>query len=323
MLTTRFTELFGVTAPIMSAPMVGHSGGHLAAAVSAAGGLGSFGGLHPELGPEWVTEQATHVRAATDRPFAIGFITPFLRMAGPFLDAAIEQRPAAICFSFGDPMPWSARVRDAGIGIVCQVQDGATAAMAVDAGADVLIVQGTEAGGHTGGMSLLPFLASVVDRYPDVPVLAAGGIADGRTFAAALVAGAEGAMLGTALLATPEAVEVDDRYKQLIVDSDGGDTVLTRAYDIVAGLPWPSYVSDRVRRNAFTDEWAGREAELRARREEVADARRGSPEPDADAIRYGQSAAFVGSVRPAAEVVRTIVDGARDTLRSRVAALAP
>lgn len=314
-LSTRFTELFGLDAPIMSAPMVGHSGGRLAGAVSAAGALGAFGGMHLELGPEWVSEQSARVRALTDRPFAIGFITPFLGLAEPFLARAVEERPAAICFSFGDPLPWATSVREAGIRVICQVQDHATAAMAVAAGADVLVVQGTEAGGHTGGMSLLPFLASVAERHPDVSVLAAGGIADGRTLAAALVAGADGAMLGTAFLATPEAVEVDDEYKQLIVDSDGGDTVLTHAYDIVGGLPWPAFVSDRVRGNSFTAEWEGREEELRSRRGEIA--------PDLAAIRYGQSAAFVAAVRPAAEVVRRVVEGAAETLRSRLADLQP
>jgi nitronate monooxygenase len=187
----------------------------------------------------------------------------------------------------------------------------------------VLVAQGTEAGGHTGGMSLLPFLASVVERHPDVPVLAAGGIADGRTLAAALVAGADGAMLGTAFLATPEAVEVDDGYKRLIVDSDGGDTVLTQAYDIVAGLPWPAYISDRVRKNGFTAEWAGREQELRSRRDEIARdaAPTGRLDPDVDAIRYGQSAAFVDAVRPAADVIRAVVDDATELLRSRLASL--
>lgn len=322
-LGTRFTDLFGVAEPIMSAPMVGHSGGRLAGAVSAAGGLGSFGGIHPQLGPEWVHEQAALVREITDHPFAIGFITPFLGMTEPFLTAAIEERPAAVCFSFGDPAPWAERAREVGIKVICQVQDHETVAMAVHAGADVLVAQGSEAGGHTGGMSLLPFLSSVVERHPDIPVLAAGGIADGRTLAAALVAGADGAMLGTAFLATPEAVEVDDVYKRLIVDSDGGDTVLTHAYDIVSGLPWPAFISDRVRRNRFTEEWAGRDEELRTRRDEVArDPAPGGPlDPDNDAVRYGQSAAFVDEIRPAAEVIRNVVDAASHVLRSRLGAL--
>jgi nitronate monooxygenase len=207
---------------------------------------------------------------------------------------------------------------------MCQVQTYADAEVAVAAGADVLVAQGTEAGGHTGTMSLLPMLAGVVARFPDVPVLAAGGIGDGATLAAALTAGADGAWLGTAFLATPEAVEVHDLHKQLIVESDGGDTVWTRAFDILSGLPWPATIGERVRRNAFTDEWADREPELRARREELAAAatERGNPfeappDPERSAILYGQSAAFVHAVRPAGDVVRTICDDAEAILRSR------
>jgi nitronate monooxygenase len=171
-------------------------------------------------------------------------------------------------------------------------------------------------------MSLLPFLAGAAARWPDVPLLAAGGIADGRTQAAALTGGADGAWVGTAFLATPEAVEVHDVHKELIVGSDGGDTVLTRAYDIVSGLPWPAGVGERTRRNRFTDEWADRAAELEARRSEFArpagaNPFGAAPDPDRDEILYGQGAGFVTAVRPAAEVVRTICDGAEEILRSR------
>ena len=322
-LRTRFTERFGLEHPLMSAPMVMHSGGRLAGAVSGAGALGSFGGMHMAREPAWVHDEVAIIRETTDRPFAVGFITPFLSMAEPFLDATIEARPAAVVLSFADPAPWSARLRDAGIALLCQVQDHDGAARAVDAGADVVIVQGMAAGGHTGTMSLLPFLATTVERFPDVPVLAAGGIADGRTLAAALLAGADGAVMGTAFLATPEAVEIDDAYKQLIVDSDGTDTVLTQVFDIISGLPWPAQIHDRVRRNRTTDEWTDREAELRTRREEVAAtfARGGTPDPERDAIRYGQSAGAVGAVRPAADVVRSISAAAEVILRDRPEAL--
>jgi nitronate monooxygenase len=227
-----------------------------------------------------------------------------------------------IALSFGDPQPWLDRARKAGASTMCQVQTYDDAARAVDAGADVLVAQGTEAGGHTGTMSLLPFLAGIAARWPDVPVLAAGGIADGRTLAAALTAGADGAWLGTAFLATPEAVEVHDAHKELIVASDGGDTVLTRAFDIVSGLPWPAGIGERMRRNRFTDEWAGREAELQTRREEFAPPPgtvpfQQPPDPDTDAVLYGQSAAFVTAVRPAAEVLHTICADAESILRSR------
>ncbi|MFV0126356.1 NAD(P)H-dependent flavin oxidoreductase [Streptomyces sp. HMX112] len=322
MLRTRFTEMFRLTYPVMSAPMSLHSGGTLAAAVSAAGGLGCFGGTHPGQGPEWIRSEIATIRASTDRPFGVGFITPFLSFTESLFDATLEERPEVVALSFADPRPWLDRAKEAGARVMCQVQSYQDAETAVAAGADVLVAQGTEAGGHTGTMGLLPFLAGVVRRYPEVPVLAAGGIADGRTLAAALTAGADGAWLGTAFLATPEAVEVHDIHKRLIVESDGGDTVWTRAYDIASGLPWPTAVGARVRRNRFTDEWSEREAMLRERREEFAPPQgvnpfEAPPDPESSAISYGQSASFVEAVRPAAAVVRGISTDAEAILKER------
>jgi nitronate monooxygenase len=308
-LRTRFTEMFEVEHPIMSAPMAMHSGGRLAAAVSAAGAVGSFGGIHVTEPPEWVAEQAALVRRQTERPFAIGFITPFLGFTEPYFQAALDARPAAVAFSFSDPGDWVPRAKAAGCRVICQVQSFTDAELAIDAGADVLVAQGTEAGGHTGTMSLLPLLAGIAEAHPDVVLLAAGGIGSGRTLAAALLAGADGAWLGTAFLATHEAVEIGDDHKEAIVASDGGDTVFTRAYDIASGLPWPATIGERVRRDAFTQEWAEREAELRRVRE--------SAPPPSAAVLYGQSARFVDSVVAAAEVVRRVSDDAEQLLRIR------
>jgi nitronate monooxygenase len=171
-------------------------------------------------------------------------------------------------------------------------------------------------------MSLLPFLAGVVARYPEVPILAAGGIADGRTLGAALIAGADGAWLGTAFLATPEAIEVNDIHKRLIVESDGSDTVFTKAYDIVSGLPWPPGIGERVRRNRFTDEWSEREAELRDGNPGLTPTSPSNPfeapfDPETSAVLYGQSAGFIDDIRPAAEVVRTVSEEAESILRTR------
>jgi nitronate monooxygenase len=309
MIRTRFTELFGVEHPVMSAPMALHSDGALATAVSVAGGFGTFGGVTRE-GPGWVTAEAARVGAATDRPFGIGFITPFLEMMEPLFDAALEAGPEVIALSFSDPRPWLGRAHDAGARVVCQVQTLDDADVAVEAGADVLVAQGNEAGGHTGTMGLLPFLVAVVERHPDVPVLAAGGIADGRALAAALLAGADGAWLGTALLATDEC-PIDGGYKDAIVRSDGGDTVFTRAYDIASGMPWPAAIGERLQRDGFTDEWHERERELREHRV----AAPGEPR------RFGPAAAFVRGVRPAAEVVHSIVTDAERVLRERPSSL--
>jgi nitronate monooxygenase len=307
MIETRFTKRFGLRYPVMSAPMAMHSGGTLAAAVSSAGGLGSFGGVHATGGPDWVRAQAARARES-GRPYAIGFITPFLRAVEDSFQAALDAQPDAVALSFADPGEWARRVKDAGVALICQVQTFDDADAAVDAGADVVVAQGTEAGGHTGTMSLLPLLAGIAERHPTVPLLAAGGMASGRALAAALLAGADGAWLGTAFLATPEAVEIGDAYKAAIVASDGGDTVFTRAYDIASGLPWPPAIGARVRRDAFTDEWSEREAELR----------HGGPgATPAPPIYLGESAHFVDGVRPAAEVVRQVSDDAERILRAR------
>src|SRR3984893_13313652 len=168
MLRTRFTDMFGLTYPVMSAPMALHSGGTLAAAVSAAGGLGSFGAMHPAKGADWIRAEIATIRASTDRPFAVGFITPFLPFTEPLFDAALAEGPAAAALSFADPGPWIDRCKAVGARVICQVQNYEDADLAVAGGTDVLVAQGTEAGGHTGTMSLLPFLAGVVARYPDV-----------------------------------------------------------------------------------------------------------------------------------------------------------
>src|SRR5260370_24499470 len=106
MIHSRFTEMFGLSHPVMSAPMALHGGGTLAAAVSAAGGLGSFGGTQPAKGPDWMRAEIATIRTSTHRPFAVGFITPFLPFTEPLFDAALAERPAAVAFSFADPGPW-------------------------------------------------------------------------------------------------------------------------------------------------------------------------------------------------------------------------
>jgi nitronate monooxygenase len=305
-----------------------HSGGTLAAAVSKAGALGSFGGLHPRKGSDWLLEEIARVRGTTDAPFAIGFISQFVPMFSTFFDAALEAKAPVIALSFGSPHPWLERAKAAGAAVMCQVQTMAQAEEAVAAGTDVLVAQGNEAGGHTGRLSLLPFLSLVADRFPDVPLLAAGGIGNGRTLAASLAAGADGAWAGTAFLATPEAVEVPDEYKARIVRSNGEDTVYTEVFDIVEervfGVKWPEGIAARALRNRFVERWHQREHELRGQLDEVAPVyARDLQQRDADttAILMGQSAAFVKAIRPAADVVRTICDGAEQILRAKLSGM--
>ena len=169
-------------------------------------------------------------------------------------------------------------------------------------------------------MTLLPLLVSVLERFPDVPVMASGGVSSGRALAAVLAAGADGAWAGTAFLATPECAEIPDLHKKLIVESDGEDTVYTRAYDVLWGAPWPQGIAERGRRNHFTDEWTGREDEIPALRQELQARVRAAEEAFDIADRaflYGQSAGAVPAIRPAAEVLHTICDDAERILRER------
>jgi nitronate monooxygenase len=322
-LRTRFTDRFGIDVPIVSAPMAGSSDGRLAAAVSTAGGLGTFGAVHPERTTQWVRDQIEIVRRATDRPFGVGFLTPFLRYFEDRFDAVLEASPPVVFLSFGDPEPWLGRAHEAGALVICQVQTLEQARRADAAGADAIVAQGNEAGGHTGTMGLLPLLSAALDACPDTPMLAAGGVADGRALAAVLAMGADGVLVGTGLLAAAES-PAEPAVKDLIVASDGGDTVWTHAYDIASGVPWPEGIGERVRRNDFTARWEGRDDELRAQREAdpiiVADV---NTDPNEAEVLYGPSAAFVDGVHPAAAVLQRMVDGAARRLADTAARFGP
>jgi nitronate monooxygenase len=329
MLRTRFTEMFSLQYPIMSAPMTEHSGGTLAAAVSAAGGLGSFGAL-TDRGPQAFREQVALARSKTSRPFAVGFLTHFLTewpaVAGPFFDAAVEERVPAIAFSFADPKPYVERTRAYGGKVICQAQTLRTAQEAVDAGTDVLVIQGNEAGGHTGPQPLLPFLIEARQAWPDIPLLAAGGIATGPALAAVLAAGADGVWMGTAFVSTFEAVEVPETYKQKIIAAKAEDSIYTRVFDMLDvkawGIPpWPQAIAARVLRNETVDQWQGREDELAARIEAAAGefkAHLAEDEMRWRPIYAGPSAGAVHSIRPAADVVSEICDDAEAILRDKL-----
>ena len=317
MLQTRFTQLLGLSCPIMSAPMSNHSGGQLAAAVSLAGGLGTFGGSNG-WGADWLRQQIAYIRSQTYRPFGVGFITQLIEPDPTNFEIALEERVPAIVFSFTDPRPWLAYAKDAEAFTICQVQSVELADLAVTSGADALLVQGNEAGGHTGSMNLLPLLADLVERYPGIPILAAGGITGGRALASVLAAGAQGASLGTAMLATPEAVEVPESFKERIVLSDGQDTAFTRLYDLLGDNPWPEGIAGRVYHNRLVREWDGLDAEVMALREEMATdvaAARARQDPEMAPVYMGQGAGRVRAIRPAAEVVAEICAEAEQLIR--------
>jgi nitronate monooxygenase len=168
-----------------------------------------------------------------------------------------------IMLSFGDPSPFVDTIRSAGIPVIVQVTDLTEARQALDAGADVVVAQGSEAGGHGGGRATLPFVPAVVDIAGSTPVLAAGGIADGRGLAAALVLGAAGAVIGTRFEVTHEALITAEAAKA-IMTAGARDTTRGRALDVVRDSPWPARYPARTLRNRVTDDWQGREDDMDA-----------------------------------------------------------
>ena len=317
-MTTRFTEAFTLTHPIVSAPMAFHTDGTLAAAVCSAGGLGTFGASGPFMEPDSVREQIRYIRSRTDRPFGVGFLTHLLDDYPENFDVAIDERVPVILLSFADPTPWIARAKAVDAKVICQVQTVDAARTAAAAGADALIAQGNEAGGHTGTANLLPFLTRLIDELPNVPILAAGGIASGRSLAAVLAAGGEGASLGTAFLATYEA-PVSDDLKNLIVESSAEDTIYTRLFDTLgelrSSLPaWPEGIAARVCINLFVRKWSGRESELADHLDEAAR----DLEASGDRVGFfGESASFISEIRSAETVVRSICNDAEELLLER------
>lgn len=298
---TRWSAAMNLDAPIVNAPMGGAAGGLLAAAVSSAGGLGMIGS-----GSSGSTEQLAAQLdrlGDTKRPFGIGLIEWVVDRDARLLDTALEARPALLAVSFGQKWDWVRRARDAGCVTATQVADVESAQRAVDAGVQVLVARGSEAGGHgTPAVSTLPLLAAILDRV-DVPVLAAGGIASGRAFAAVLAAGASGAWIGTAFAPCRESL-LSDGARQVLVDAQAGDTLNTRVFDIALGYPWPENLPERVVRNAFSDAWDGRtpddEACAQLRDAIAADDFRVAP------VNAGQGVGEVRAVETAAAVIERL-----------------
>lgn len=295
-------NVLGVEKPIVLAPMGTVAGGALAAAVSEAGGLGLIGGGYGDA--RWLREQ---FRLAGGSRVGVGFITWSLARTPQLLDLALEQRPAAVMLSFGDPMPFADKIRRAGAKLLLQVQDLATAREALAAKPDALIAQGTEAGGH-GGQRALFALLPAIRSLTKIPLLAAGGIADRRGFDAARALGADGVLVGTRFMASEESLAAN-AAKQRIIEADGDATMRTTVFDIVRGYDWPGQLTGRALKNRFSDRWHGREAELLGNlREEKSRYAAAAEKRDFDTavIFAGEAVDLIDSVLPAREIVRRI-----------------
>ncbi len=314
---TRLTDRFGLVHPVVLAPMAFAAGGRLAAAVSQAGGLGLIGGGYGNR--EWLDVQFEHAAGAD---VGCGFITWSLERSPDLLEHVLERHPRAVLLSFGDPRRFAPRVHEAGVPLLCQVQNRADAELALEAGAEVIVAQGGEAGGHgdrRGTLTLVPEVADLIaERAPGTLLCAAGGIADGRGLAAAIVLGADGALVGSRLWATAEA-NVSGPMHAAALAASGDGTLRTRVMDIARGLDWPERFTARVLRNRFTDEWHGREAELRASGADVGTAWSegwSAGDPDRSNTFVGEAAGLIDTIEPAAAVIERMVTEAAALLGS-------
>ena len=314
----RLTQTLGIEHPILLAPMDLGSGGRLAGAVSLAGGLGLIGGGYGDS--DWVDREWE--RAGNAR-VGCGFITWSLAQRPQILERALAHRPAAIMLSFGDPRPFAPAIRAAGARLICQVQTVSQAREATEAGADIIVAQGTEAGGHGMSEPLFTLLPQVVDVCPGTLIVAAGGIADGRGMAAALMLGAQGVLMGTRFYASQEAIG-HPAAKQRIVEAEGGQTVRSIVFDLSRRMRWPAPYTGRLLRNRHAETWLGRESELEARMDEVGReyaVARERGDFDVAGVIAGESCVLIHDIPPAGEIVERIGAEAEHLIRSQAAML--
>ena len=306
-IVTPLTALLRIQHPILSAPMDVIAGARLTAAVSGAGGFGILGGGYGEKA--WLEAETKKLKGMPS-PFGIGFITWSLAKQPELLDVALSARPRAIMLSFGDPKPFVPRIKAAGALLICQVQDEEMARQALDAGADILVAQGTEAGGHGASRTTLDIVPAIVDLAAGrVPVAAAGGIGDGRGLAAMMMLGASGVLLGTRFYASQECDGAEEA-KQRICAATSGTTVRSIIFDLSRDNVWPAPFNGRCLINDHARRWAGRELELlqnvKSVAAEYADAR-AAGNFDIAAVIAGEAVGLIHDIPPAAEIVDRIV----------------
>lgn len=336
MFKTRITELFGIEYPIVSAGMGGVALAELAGAVSEAGGLGTL--ALAGLSPEAIQNEISTARKITKKPLVVNLLVPFLSPG--VVETLVKEPIQAITFFWGDPAEHVPQVKKAGMKVIWQCGSVAEAVAAKDAGADVIMVQGFEAGGHVRGtattLALIPAARDAIG--PNIPLLASGGFADGRGLAAALALGADGAVFGTRFLASNEAA-AHPLYKQRVLGTEAAeDTLHTELFDI----GWPK-APHRVIRTRLVEEWerAGRpESGKRPGEGQIVGSYK-RPGPDVPLVKYsvmtpadyiegdveqlpfyaGMSVNLVNDIMPAAGIVRRIASEAQEVIVGRLAAM--
>jgi nitronate monooxygenase len=304
MIATRLTELLKIQHPILLAPMDVVADGKLAATVSAAGGFGIIGGGYGN--EAWLKRE---LDAAGTARVGVGFITWSMAKNPRLLELALERKPPAIVLSFGDVRPHVDKIKRAGALMICQVQTVEQARDAVAHGADALVAQGAEGGGHGISRGTFALVPAVADAAPGIPLAAAGGVADGRGLAAALMLGADGALVGTRFYATQEAMG-PLAAKERIVAASGDKTIRSILFDIARRNVWPAPYTGRVLRNEFSERWRGREAELMQHQADEAaryDKARDTGDFDTAAVIAGEAVDMISDIPPAREVVERMV----------------
>lgn len=317
-LHTPLCDLLGIEHPVMLAGMGGVSYAEVCAAVSEAGGFGTLG--MAGLEPAQIREQAARVRELTDKPFGIDLLAPIPEVLNASIDIIINSGARAFISGLGVPEDAMRRFQDAGMLVMNMCGTVRHARKGAAAGVDAVICQGTEGGGHTGKVATMSLVPQAVDAV-DVPVIAAGGIFDGRGLAAALSLGAIGVWMGTRFIASREA-HAASMYKDAVIDCGDDGTVVTRAY---------SGKTMRVRDNAYVRDWESRPDEIRGFPEQAMISARNNAmggiggqmeglDPDKSCFAMGQSAGGVHDVLSCREIVESTVSEARDVLRRLAAA---
>ena len=314
MIKTRFTERYNLQAPIAQAPMAGAAGGRLAGAVSEAGAMGFIGGGYGDA--DWLEIEFEN---AGNRKVGCGFITWSLREQPQLLDQAIEAGAQAIFLSFDDPTDFAPKIRAAGLPLFCQVQTLAAAKSAINAGADVIIAQGSEAGGHGASRGTFSLVAEVAEaiKGTETLLLAAGGIADGRGLAASLMLGADGVLMGTRFWAAEEAL-VPQGFWDRGVTATGDETGRSETIDITRGRDWPAEYGIRAIRTPFSDEWDQKTDQLRQDEKAKSTWNAAFASGDAQIANpiAGEVIGLINSIQSAGDIIESITKDAEQLLRN-------
>jgi nitronate monooxygenase len=317
-LKTRLTEKLGIEHPILLAPMNVIAGGKLAAAVSTAGGLGIIGGGYGDA--DWLEQQYA---AAGNARVGCGFITWSMARHPKLLDQVLAKQPAALMLSFGEVEPHASRIKGRGVPLICQVQGMRYLREAVDAGADIIVAEGCEAGGHSGYrgvFTLVPEAADYLAKFsPNTVLVAAGGVGDGRGLAAALMLGADGVLVGTRFVASQES-EAPEGFRQAIIRADGDSTTKSTSVDVARKRYWPNpeFVV-RVLKNGFVAKWHGRDRDLEkaidVEYQRFWDAFRAG-DAESSGVLLGEVSGIIRDAPPAGQIVENMVAQACQLLGS-------